>query len=88
MSGPWSSWMELKTLEEQRAQITARLMYKALHNMAPTKLNEIFNMSNTVHGHNLRGSNSTLFLPCPKTECLKKASVLADQKFGILCQTS
>ena len=62
-----------KTLEEQRAQSTARLMYKVLHNMAPTKLNEIFNMSNTVHGHNLRGSNSTLFLPRPKTEYLKKS---------------
>ena len=60
-----------KTLEEQRAQSTARLMYKVLHNMAPTKLNEIFNMSNTVH--NLRGSNSTLFLPRPKTEYLKKS---------------
>ena len=41
--------------------------------MAPTKLNEIFNMSNTVHGHNLRGSNSTLFLPRPETEYLKKS---------------
>ena len=49
-------------------------MYKVLHNMAPTKLNEIFNMSNIyVHGHNLRGSNSTLFLPRPKTEYLKKS---------------
>ena len=74
-----------KTLEEQRAQSTARLMYKVLHNMAPTKLNEIFNMSNTVHGHNLRGSNSTLFLPRPKTNILKKASVLEAQKYGILC---
>ena len=47
--------------------------------MAPTNLNEIFfNMSNTVHGHNLRGSNSTLFLPRPETEYLKKASVLGD----------
>ena len=62
-----------KTLEEQRAQSTARLMYKVLHNMAPTKLNEIFNMSNTVHGHNLRGSNSTFFLPRPRTEYLKKS---------------
>ena len=42
-------------------------------------------MSNTVHGHNLRGSNSTLFLPRPKTEYLKKASVLEDQKYEILC---
>ena len=43
-----------KTLEEQVAQSTARLMYKVLHNMAPTKFNKIFNMSNTLHGHNLR----------------------------------
>ena len=35
--------------------------------MAPTKLNEIFNMSNIVHGHNVRGYNSTLFLPRPKS---------------------
>ena len=74
-----------KTLEEQRAQSTARLMYKVLHNMAPTKLNEIFNMSNTVHGHNLRGSNSTFFLPRSRTEYLKKVSVLEDQEYGILC---
>lgn len=62
-----------KTLEEQRAQITARLMYKVLYNMAPIKLNEIFNMSNTVHHYNLRGSDTNLFLPRPKTEYLKKS---------------
>ena len=31
------------------AQTTARLMYKVLHNMAPIRLNKIFNMSNTIH---------------------------------------
>ena len=36
-------------LKEQRAQTTARLMYKVLHNMVPIRLNKIFNMSNTIH---------------------------------------
>ena len=49
-----------KTLEQQRAQIKARLMYKAFHNMVPIKLTEIFQQSNTVHQHNLRGSHSAL----------------------------
>ena len=72
--------------QSRKTTSTARLMYEVLHNMAPTKLNKIFNMSNsTVHGHNLRGSNFTLFLPRPKAEYLKKASVLEDQKYGILC---
>ena len=85
----WQSSLALgllgwKPLKEQ-AQTTAKLMYKVLHNMAPIKLNEIFNMSNTIHHYNLRGIDTNLFLPRPKTEYLKKILVLEDVKYGIHC---
>ena len=51
--------------------------------MAPTKLNEIFNMSNIIHSHNLRGSNSTLFFPRPKTEYLKESISFRGPKIWI-----
>ena len=41
--------------------------------MAPIKLNEIFNIPNTIHHYNLRGTDTNLFLPRPKTEYLKKS---------------
>ena len=61
-------------------------MYKVLHNMAAIKLNEIFNMSNTVHHYTLRGTDTNLFPPLrPKTEFLKKVLALEDLKCGIHC---
>ena len=60
-------------------------VYKVLHNMAPIKRNEIFNMSNTIHHYNLRRTDTNLFLPRPKTEYLKNILVLEDLKYGIHC---
>lgn len=61
-----------KSLEERRAQILAKLMFKVINNMAPSKLCSMFQNSKSIHAHNLRGSDSSLFLPRPKTEYGKK----------------
>ena len=72
-SSPTLGLLGWKPLKEQRAQTRARLMYKVLHKMASIKLNEIFNISNTIHHYNLRGTDTNLFLPRPRTEYLKKS---------------
>ena len=61
------------TLEERRAQMKARLMYKTVNGLAPQRLCEAFQNLNTIHDHNLRGSSTRFYIPRPKTESLKKS---------------
>ena len=60
-------------LEERRAQIKAKLMYKSINNLAPERLSNLFQNSNTIYDYDLRGSSSRLCLPRPKTEFMKKS---------------
>ena len=50
-------------LEERRAQIKAKLMYKSINNLAPERLSNLFQNSNTVYDYDLRRSSSRL---CPQ----------------------
>ena len=59
--------------EERRAQIKAKLMYKSINNLAPERLSNLFQNSNTVYDYDLRGSSCRLCLPRPKTEFVKKS---------------
>ena len=61
-----------KNLAERRAQVLARLMFKVTKNMAPSTLSSLFLYSNSIPSHNLRGSDTSLFLPRPETEYGKK----------------
>ena len=74
------SLLAWKTLEEQSAEVKARLMCKIFHNVVPVKFTEIFQKLNSVHHHYLRGSNSTLNLPRTRTEYLKKSITYSDRK--------
>ena len=61
------------TLEERRAQIKAKLMYRTMNTLAPHRLYNICQNSNTMNEYNLRGSSTSLFIPRPRTEFLKKS---------------
>ena len=63
------SWINL---EERRAQIKAKLMYKSINNITPERLRNLFKNSNTIYDHDSRGSSTWLCLPRPKTEFIKK----------------
>ena len=47
--------------------------FKTMNNLVPGYISEKFTLANTIHHHNLRGSNHNLFVPRPNTEALKKS---------------
>ena len=57
-------------LEAQRMKLKANQMYKVLHGVAPTCLADIFI---EITDHDLRGCHTSLHLPLPRTENLKKS---------------
>ena len=59
-------------LEERRARIKAKLMYKSINNLASERLSNPFQNSNAIYDYDLRGSSTRLWLPRPKTEFMKK----------------
>ena len=61
------------SLEERRALMKAKLMYKTVNQLAPQRLCNIFQSSNTVNSYNLRGSSTGLFIPRSRTEFFKKS---------------
>ena len=63
-------WM---TLEERRAQLKAKLMFKTVNGLAPQRLCDIFKNVDEIHNYNLRGSASKLYIPKPKTDFLKNS---------------
>ncbi len=60
-------------LEERRAKMKVRLMYKSINNLAPERLSNLFQNSSTIYDYDLRGSSTRLCLPKPKTEFLKNS---------------
>ena len=65
-------WM---TLEERRAQLKAKLVFKTVNGLAPQsqRLCDIFKNVDEIHNYNLRGSATKLYIPKPKTEFLKNS---------------
>ena len=62
-------------LEERRAQIKAKLMYKSINNLAPERLTKLFQNSDTIDDYVLKGSSSRLCFPRPKTEFMKGRNI-------------
>ena len=60
-------------LEERRAQLKGKLMFKTVNGLAPQRLCDIFNNADEIHNYNLRGSASKIYIPKPKTEFLKNS---------------
>ena len=63
------------TLEGQRAQLKAKLVFKTVNGLAPQsqRLCDIFKNVDEIHNYNLRGSTTKLYIPKPKTEFLKNS---------------
>ena len=62
-----------ETLETRRVKSKAKTMYKVLNNLAPSSLAELFEQKRNITQYDLRGSSTSLQLPQPKTEKLKKS---------------
>ena len=62
-------------------------MYKVLNGLAPSSLADLFVPQSDIAEYDLRGFPTSLQLPHPKTEKLKKSfSYSPELSFGILCQ--
>jgi hypothetical protein len=62
-----------KTLRVERKKAKAKLMYKLLNNMGPQSLTNLFTYKSEMTSYNLRNVSSTLCLPQPQTNNLKKS---------------
>ena len=63
-------WENLVT---RRAKTKAKTMHKVLNKLAPSPLEKLFEHKRNITQYNLRGSSTSLQLPQPKTEKLKKS---------------
>ena len=59
------------SLERRRSKQRAIILFKAFHNLSPTRLNSIFKTSSSFHSHNLRNSKHSLHVPRPSIEAGK-----------------
>ena len=62
-----------KTLKVERKKAKAKMMYKLLNNMGPQSLTDLFTNKGEMISYNLRNISSTLCLPKPRTNYLKKS---------------
>ena len=69
-----------KTLEAEREKAKAKMMYKLLNNMVPQSLTNLFTYKDEVTSYNLRNISSSLCLPHPHTNNMKR-SFMYDEAF-------
>lgn len=62
-----------ETLEAQRKKNKAKLMFKVLNNLGPQSLTDLFINKRDITNCNLREVSSSLQLPQPRTNNLKKS---------------
>ena len=62
-----------KLLEERRVEMKARMMYKTVNKLAPSRLCDLFQNVNEITDYNLRGSSTRVYIPMPRTEFLKQS---------------
>ena len=62
-----------KTLEAERKKAKGKMMYKLLNNMGPQSLANLFTYKDEVTGYNLRNISSSLCLPHPHTNNMKRS---------------
>ncbi len=62
-----------KLLEERRVEMKARMMYKTVNKLAPSRLCDLFQNVNETTDYNLRGSATRVHIPKPKTEFFKQS---------------
>ena len=64
--------LDWPNLAQRRANHLEKLMFKTMNNQVPEYISEKFVLRNSIHNHNLRGSEHNIFIPRPNTEGLKK----------------
>ena len=62
-----------KTLEAERKKAKAKMMYKLLNNMGPQSLTNLFTYKDEVTSYKLRNISSSLCLPHPRTNNMKRS---------------
>ena len=60
-------------LEKRRVEMKARIMYKTVNKLAPSRLCDLLQNVNKINDYNLRGSSTRVYIPMPKTEFLKQS---------------
>ena len=60
-------------LEQQRKKAKAKMMFKTLNNMGPNSLKKLFIFEREILNHSLRGTSSSIRLPKPNTNNMKKS---------------
>ena len=60
-------------LEKRRVEMIARIMYKTVNKLAPSRPCDLFQNVCKINDYNLRGSSTIVFIPMPKTEFLKQS---------------
>lgn len=65
--------LEWEPLQTQRLKAKAKMMFKVLNNMGPNSLHELFTYKDELFHYNLRESHSSVCLPKPRTNCMKKS---------------
>ena len=58
-------------------------MYKVLNDLAPNALVNLFMRKSDITDHELRGSSTSLQMPLPRTENMKKSFLMMGQNCGI-----
>ena len=64
------NWVPLKT---ERKKAKANMMYKLLNNMGPESITNLFTYKSEMTNYNLRNISSSLSLPKPRTNNMKKS---------------
>ena len=59
--------------EKRRVKMKARIMYKTVNKLAPSRLCDLFQNVNKINDNNLRGSSTRVYIPMTKTEFLKQS---------------
>ena len=60
-------------LKADRRKTKAKMMHKVLNKMGPTSLGNLFTYKDEVTRYNLRDVSSSLCLPKPRTNSMKKS---------------
>ena len=60
-------------VEKRRVEMKARIMYKTVNKLAPSRLCDLIQNVNKINDYNLRGSSTRVYTPKPKTEFLKQS---------------
>ena len=59
--------------EKQRKKAKAKMMFKTLNNMGPNSLRKLFIFEREILNHSLLGTSSSIRLPKPNTNNMKKS---------------